>query len=97
MAVKYDVPWTIRSSQEQIDAWKEAAHASRLSFSRWVRERLDAALTDEQHPLIEVRLAPIEKEKPIAMAAELLERAKSSVCDKRVAKGTFCKSCGRTH
>lgn len=97
-----------KAQPEEHEAWKEAAHQARMSFGKWARLQLNRGLDSST---VEPRLveptdagstpvpAPV-KEKTTALAQELVERAvasKNNKCERRLPKGTFCKSCGRIH
>jgi hypothetical protein len=81
-------------------AWKEVAHRRRSTFSGFIRESLAAAARDD--PVVAasvvtpVVVAPRRAEVSAAEVVKRLAPAEGE-CLRRIAKGSFCKSCGRLH
>lgn len=97
-----------RASQEDIDRWKEDGYLHRMGFSRWIRYCLDnyPGKTGSIGSYVPIRVTtppvPEVKERVSLLAEELVEKAKISkekktVCERRLPKGAFCKTCGRIH
>lgn len=97
-----------RASQEDIDRWKEDGYLRRMGFSRWIRYCLDnypgknGSVSSPSPIRVLPSAAPEVKERVSVLAEELVEKAKISkekktVCERRLPKGAFCKTCGRIH
>lgn len=91
---------------EQIEHWKVLAHEQHMSFSAWIRMKLEAS--DDLPPIRYKAPAKLKRSQSEQIAHEMLERAvvagdlargtvKPSECINRVRAGTWCGKCGETH
>ena len=92
---------TFQAAAEEISSWDVAAKLARKSRSAWMRDVLNTAASVPV--FVPPAVVPVEPSKVIETAVALKERAveianrPKTKCEKRLPKGTFCKTCGRIH